>query len=97
MQSLRLRLLLWIPLRVPHAFLLDPKSIAGIEIEVLDLTSELFSLGKLEKEAKEIVEVETTSRVTFNLQPFLQHNLPESRPVQLYRDDHLESIFPHPW
>ena len=66
-------------------------------MEVLGLTFGLFWLGKLEMEAKEKVEVGTTSRVSFNLQPFLRHNLPESRPVQLYRDGHLESIFPHPW
>jgi hypothetical protein len=48
-------------------------------------------------EAKEIVEVETTSRVPFNLQPFLRHNLLESRLGQLYRDGPLGLIFPHPW
>ena len=94
---MRLRLLQWIPLRVPHAFLLDPKSIAGTVREVLDLTFELFWLGKLKMEAKEIVEVETTSRVPFNRLPFLHHNPPESGPAPLYRDGHLESIFLHPW
>lgn len=94
---MRLRLLQWIPLKARHAFLLIPKSVKRIGIQVLDLISELFLPRKLEMEAKEIVEVETTSRVSFNLQPFLRHNLPESGPVQLYHDGHLESIFPHPW
>ena len=66
-------------------------------MEVLDFTSELFWPRKLEKEAKEKVEVGTTSRVSFNLRPFSRHNLPESGPALLYRDGHLESIFPHLW